>query len=259
MRDAEAGALTDGEACSAGMGTETLAVEINDVAGLEGGGVGSASSEKRAVIVVGDETNFLTFWLSGDGEAEFFSEATDVRFRQRAEREKDVPELGLRETVEKIGLIFARIGSSAEMEEVIRTMFNTCVVACGEKIAALGARVVKEYAELEELVTAHAGIGGATAEIFATEISDDEIFEMLSEGDDSVGNFKKLRDALGIGDMFATCAGGMRGGIGGEIEGHGDAKHGVALVKEEGSGDGGIDTATHGDHDARRGRASHGR
>lgn len=146
--------------------------------------------------------------------------------------------LVLGEAIEEVGLVFTGVGAGEEMKETVRAAFDAGVVAGGEEVIAHGEGFVEEQAEFEELIAADTGVGRAALEIFLTKILDYELFESIAEAEDEVRDAEVEGDVPGIGDALRAAATGAGRGEMRDIEAHGDAGDGMALLREERGSDG---------------------
>ncbi len=108
--DADAFALSDGEALVAFVGADGFAGGVDDVAVFEG--VGGFFLDEFGVVVVGDEADFLGVGLVEDGKLEFLGDAADFGFFKVADREEHACQLVARDAEEDVGLIFLVIESA---------------------------------------------------------------------------------------------------------------------------------------------------
>ena len=114
-------------------------------------------------------------------------------------------------------------------------------------------RAVEQRAELHVLVAGEAGVRRAARGVCGHERVDDVVAELLLHVEhvvrdaDALGGGTRVRDIL---DAAAGAARAERVGVLLGVEAEGDADDVVALLVEEGGGDGGIDAAGHGYEDA---------
>jgi hypothetical protein len=109
----------------------------------------------------------------------------------------------------------------------------------------------QQVAELELFVAHHARVRRAAGAVFAGEIIDDHLLELVRLVDDVVGNAERVRDAARVGDGLRAAAFVLRARdaiLRPDLHGHADDV--VALLLEQVGGDGRIDAAAHAEQDA---------
>ena len=114
-----------------------------------------------------------------------------------------------------------------------------------------GAGLGQQIAELELFVAHYAGIRRAAGAIFAGEIIDHHLLELVRLIDHVMGNAERMRDAAGIGHGLGAATFVLRAGdaiLRPDLHGHTD--HVVPLFLEQVSRDGRIDAAAHAEQDA---------
>ena len=137
----------------------------------------------------------------------------------------------------------------------VRAVLDAGVVAGGEVVAFERGQAVEEGAVLDVLVAAQAGVRGAAGGVFGHEAVHHRLAEAVFEVHDVVADAELAGHPAGVVDVFDAAALLASGELGGTLlgpEAHGDADDVVALLDEEGGGDGAIDSAGHADDDPRR-------
>ncbi len=165
---------------------------------------------------------------------------------------------------EHVGLVFVMIQPAAESFGLRdRVDADACIVPGGDKVCPDSFGILSQLAELEPVVTAHAGIGRPAAVVFGDEVIDD-LREVLLEVQDIERNAQCGRDSTSIGRVENRAAAlfiraSLRGGgafgllMGlnsiGRSQSHENAQDLISLAKEQCRGDGAIDAAGHREHD----------
>ena len=107
--------------------------------------------------------------------------------------------------------------------------------------------LLEQGGELDALVAAHAGVGGAASGVLVDEVADDILFEARAEVPDIEGDADDVGRSLrvhGVLDGAASAASGAQGaGHAAEREVHPDNL--VAGVDGTRGSNGGVDSATH--------------
>jgi hypothetical protein len=126
------------------------------------------------------------------------------------------------------------------------------VVAGADRVEAERERLVEEGGELDLLVAAQAGVGGAAGLVLGDEVLDDVLAEAVGEVPHVERDADDVGGAAGVARVLdgaaAPRAGAERLRVRGEREV--DAGHVVARFGRAGGGDGGVDSAGHGGQDA---------
>ena len=121
-------------------------------------------------------------------------------------------------------------------------------MAGADRVEAEGERLVQQRGELDLLVAAQAGVGGAARLVLGDEVLDDVLAEALGEVPDVEGDADDVRGAAGVAGVLdgaaAARARAERLRVRGEREV--DAGHVVAGLGGAGGGDGGVHAAGHG-------------
>ncbi len=97
---------------------------------------------------------------------------------------------------EDVALVFVVVESTEEGGYVVDG-FDACVVAGGDVLGVDGFGVLGEFAELEPVVAADAGVGSSTGVIFIDEVVDDSA-KVLFEVEDVEGDIEFGGDELGV-------------------------------------------------------------
>src|SRR4030095_16910806 len=127
--DADAAALSDGEAAEPVVRTDPRTVPSDEIAG--GTEVPRALADEVAVGRPLDEADLLALRLVRDGEAEPPRLGTDLVLRQLADGELGGGELLLAETEQEVRLIFVGIAPAQE-QRAPAVVAQACVVSGGD-------------------------------------------------------------------------------------------------------------------------------
>ena len=254
--EADAFALADGEMLVAGVLADDLAGGVDDLAGAEG--IRGSALDEGGVVLVGNEADFLRIGFVVDGEFEVEGDLSDVGFFVVSDGQEGMFDGGGSHAEEDVALVFAVVEAAEECGGAGDGVgADAGVVAGGDIVGADGFCVGGEFAELEPIVAADAGIGCSAAVVFGDEVVDDAA-EVILEIEDVEGDLEDGGDfsgVVGVEDGAAALLGvggvagvvGLDAGWGAEAHEHADDV--VALAEEQSGGDGGIDSATHGDDD----------
>ncbi len=170
--NADAFALADGEILIASVAADDRSVGGDEIALTEG--LRRAALEQRGVILVGDKADLLGIGLVVDGEIEFLRDGADLVFFEIADGQERVIEGLAGHAEENVALVLAVIEATGEgFFAGGRVGGDAGVMAGCDEISADGLGVTVEAAELEPIVAADAGVGGAAAVVFIDEVIDD--------------------------------------------------------------------------------------
>ena len=122
------------------------------------------------------------------------------------------------------------------------------VVAGADGVEAEGERLVEQRGELDLLVAAQAGVGGAARLVLGDEVLDDVLAEALGEVPDVERDADDVGGAAGVAGVLDGATAARAGTEGLRVRGEGevDAGHVVARLGGAGGGDGGVHAAGHG-------------
>ena len=135
-------------------------------------------TEKCLVVISRDETDFLAVHFIRHLQAERARDVADLRLRHPAEWSERATELRLAQAEEEIGLILARVTPFAQ-DRAVGVVLDDRVMAGGDVIAAERLRLVPKIAELQLLVAHHARVRRPAGLVFAREIIDHELLELI--------------------------------------------------------------------------------
>jgi len=170
-----------------------------------------------------------------------------------AEREDDGGKLVHAQSRKEVRLVLRIVGGTVEERPVGGGKFEARVVAGGESVEGDShlACGMQEGAELDGLIAADAGVGGAARAVFAAEIVEHLALVFVGDGDGVVRDSHAFRDFLRLGDAFVLVGAEASGtaldlghaGDGVVPCGHGDAHDVVALLLEGPGGERGVDSS----------------
>ena len=135
------------------------------------------AAQKRLGVAVGDEADVVGIRLGRSGEPVAGRLLADLRLFSIPYREDAAVQLVAREHAEHVGLVFLRVGGSAEVSLVV----DNCVVPGGDRVEAQGHRAVEQCRELDLLVAAQARVGGLAVLVGPHEVVDDLFFKAVRE------------------------------------------------------------------------------
>ena len=231
------------------MGSEDVAV-----GGDQGSFVNAETAgEESAGVAVGDEADVVGVGLGGHREAAALGFGAYIRLGGGvAEREEGPGQALAAGDRQDVGLILGRVGRTAQRQAGGLAgaagggaAGQAGVVAGGDGVKAEGEAALQEGVELDPLVAAHAGVGGATGAVFVEEVGDDALLELLGQVPHVEGNAEDFGGPAGIGGVLngaaAARARACLGAIAGEGHVHPDDV--VSGVHGARSGDGGVHSA----------------
>ena len=126
------------------------------------------------------------------------------------------------------------------------------VVAGGDGVEAQGQGPLEEGVELDALVAAHTGIGGAPGAVLVEEVGHDPLLELLGQVPHIEGDAQDLGGPAGVGGVLdGAAAARARTGLGPVAgQGHVDAHDLIASVDGARRRHGGVDSTGQGGQDA---------
>src|SRR6266513_1605442 len=234
---------------------EDFSLTVHDRARTEDRGV--APPQEASVVIVRHEADLLALRLVGRNETEPARVGPHLGLGQLADGETRGGELHLREGPEKVRLILLRVSRAQQDVTTARRVAGDARVVPrrdGDRVPCPRAR--QERAELQVAVAGNAGHGGPSAAVLVGEAGDDRALERVLHVEEIVRNAQPPGDVAGIvhGLRSAAAPEALRRvrRLGPRPDAHGDADDVVALLHEQGRGDGGIDTPAHSHNDALR-------
>ena len=128
-------------------------------------------------------------------------------------------------------------------------------MAGGDGVEAQGEGALEQGVELDALVAAHAGVGGATGAVLVEEVGHDALLELLGQVPHVEGDPQDLGGPAGVGGVLdGAAAARARTGLGAVAgQGHVDAHDLVTGVDGARRGHGGVDSAGQGGQNAHEG------
>jgi len=144
-----------------------------------------------------------------------------------------------------IGLILGGVGRPMQFTDPVATNDDACVVAGGDGVEAQSCGTLKQRVELDVLVAPNARIGGAALRIFAQEVGDDQVVELVAQVPHVVGDAEFVRGTARIVAVLHRAAAARSSAVFVAIAAqcHVDADHLVPGVDDARGSDGGIDSA----------------
>src|SRR5690606_19689660 len=162
---------------------------------------------------------------------------------------------------QRVALVLVAVAAAADDPAARRVVLpDAGVVARGDEVAAEGVGALEEGGPLDVGVAEDARVGRAPFEIVGGEPLDDAVAKLLADVDDEVGEAEADGHGAGVVHGLERAAAHLLAAAGlrlGRTAGrrvvprlHRHADDVVALLVEEGGGDGGVHPAAHGDEDA---------
>src|SRR6266545_1974330 len=183
--DAEAAALPHGEPVGALVAAERPPGGVDHRARL----AAEAALQPAGGVAVGDEADVVGLRLGRGAQPEPGGGRAHLRLGHLADGQLEVGQLLRAEHVEHVGLVLGGVHRSVEP-----AVDHPGVVAGGERVEAERARPGEQPDDLDALVAAGAGVGGAAAGVLGGEVVDHRLLELLHEVPHVEG------DADGVGD-----------------------------------------------------------
>ena len=107
QRDSQSFSLSYRITGKAFMAAENLTISRNEQTRRNGSG--RPVLQKTTIVIIGDETNFLTFRLIGYQKPKLGSQLTGFRFGQATERQQKMSEQFLVQVIQDVGLVLSFI------------------------------------------------------------------------------------------------------------------------------------------------------
>jgi len=207
--------------------------------------VGSVLGQERAVVRARDETDLLRVGLARHRQSQSFGLGPRLLLGLPADREQGSRELLLAHHVQHVGLIFRTVQPPAQMPRTRGVLPGPNVVARGDEVEPAVVRPVQEGPELDVLVAPDARVGRSTRAMLTVEVVQDGAFELGAHVHDLEREPADLRHRSGVGLGLWAAAAVVHAVQMDKLEVR--AHDAVALLVEQGGGDGGIDPAAHRD------------
>ena len=252
------------------MLAEDLPGEIHDGAGPHR--LGRAPRHQARVVVVGHEADLLRIRLAEDRKPQLLGKRAHRGLAHAADRQQHPRQPLARRAEEHVALVLVQVHAPPQREAAgIVRLHARVVAACHElRVDLLG--VVVQLAELQPVVAAHARVRRAAGVVFAHEVIDDPP-EVLLEVHHVEGNAELRRHQPRVGGvvdgtaaLVADLERDARAArprhralvrtlelverLAGAPEAHEHSHHVMPRALQERGGDGGIDSARHGEEDA---------
>jgi len=135
-------------------------------------------TQKRFVIIAGNETDLLTVELVGDFQTYRMRDFPDFGLSHRPEGRERATQLRLTQAKEEVRLVFSRIDAFAQ-NSVLVVMFDDRVMSGRDVIATERVRFAPKISELEFFVAHYARIRRPSGLILAREIIDHGALELV--------------------------------------------------------------------------------
>ncbi len=200
--DAELSSLSHGEEGDAVVLAHDLSAGHDDLSGFED--LGCMVLQKCAVVVVRDEADLLALGPLRSREVERPCLFAHFCFFHPAQWKEHVRELVLGQAVQEVALVFAGVGAFLQEKTVCcRIVFDTGIVAGGEKVETIFAGEGQKQMKLDEVVALDAGVRRAAVTVFGDEVFDNIPGKGLLYVDHAMGNVEVAADGLGRGNVAA--------------------------------------------------------
>lgn len=229
----QAAALAHGIVHDAGM-----LADLGAFQGLNGAGgrrAARAGQEPRHGLAF-KETDILTFRAVQLVQAEFGGQGPHPGLMQLTQGEEEFGQLGLGELVEEVGLILFRVHALEQPGMAVGRLGQPGIVAGGQPITGLQ-YPVKQQAEFDVPIAAHARVGGAARRKGLSEVGHHVLGKRGLQVDDLKRYVQGGRHPLDLAHLRFQV------GLG---QGHEHPPDPGPLLPQQGGGDAGIHPAAHG-------------
>jgi hypothetical protein len=223
--EVEAAALADGEGVGAVVMTDGLAGGVDDGAR----GLAQVVGQEALGVAVGDEADVVRIRLVGDGEAAGAGLLADLGLGDVAEGEHGVGQLVAGQDGQDVGLVLARVDAADEFAVV-----DAGVVAGADGVEAQSHRPVEDGGELDLLVAADAGVGGAAGRVLGHEVFDDVGVEAFGHVPDVERDADHVGGAAGIAGVLQRAAAAGAGAVGAGVGGQREVDRGHVMTRVHG-------------------------
>lgn len=178
------------------MGADLRARLVDDVA-LR---LAEAGGEEALGVAVGDEADVVGVGLLGDREAPALGLGADLVLggERVAEREQGVRQLLLVQDAEDVRLVLGHVGGAVQLAGAVLAHHDLRVVARAHRVEAERERLVEQGGELDLLVAAQTGVGGAAGLVLGDEVLDDVLAEAVGEIPDVERDADDVGGAAGV-------------------------------------------------------------
>src|SRR3989344_7660650 len=146
---------------------------------------------------ISDETQPLAVGFLRDRQVEFARERAHVRFQHTADGEYRACEVKLRETIQKVRLVFRKVAGAYKLQMAADFPFAR-VVAGRYRVRALRLRPLRERAEFYVLVAQNVGIRGNALRVVPYHPLDNFPFVFLRKVNFTKRDAKRGADAQGV-------------------------------------------------------------
>jgi hypothetical protein len=219
--------------------------------------IGCPAGDKRRIVVVWHEANFLAIGLIRDGQSKTMRLSADGGLGQRAHREDRAGQLLLCQREQEVRLVLVAIDAAPEPPSPLRRPLDARVVSGGDRLRAESACPLEQRGEFQIAVAMCAGQRRTARGVLVDEVRDDGLLKPLLEIEDVMRKAKRRGDAASIVQIVERAARAEMPAVLKTavlcIQLHGQTNDIMTLLGEQGRGDRGVDAARHGDNDAHSG------
>ena len=203
-------ALADGETEVALVGAQDLAV-----GGDHGALVGAErAGQETAGVAVGHEADVVGVRLGGHRQAPGLGLGAHLRLGGCVPQGEEGPGQALATgDGQDVGLVLGGVDGAAQRETLSvagaaggGAAAQSRVVAGGDGVEAQGQGPLEESVELDALVAAHAGVGGAASAVLVEEVGHDALLELLGQVPHVEGDAQDLGGPAGVGGVLDGAA-----------------------------------------------------
>ena len=183
------------------------------------------------------------------------SEFSGPQIKEVSEREGAKVIIYDDEHAEHVGLVLAGVDGAVQLDQPVGAGAKRRVVAGRDRVEAERERPVQHGGELDLLVAAQTGVGGAPLGVLRHEVLDHVLVEAVGEVPDVERDADHVGGTAGVVGVLDRAAPAGTGAVGGRIarERQVDAGDVVAGLLGAGGGDGGVHSPGHGGDDSHPG------
>ena len=212
-----------------------------------------AAFQETPVVIVGHKADFVRFGFVDQTEkAPLGSHPPDFWLVQVSERENGAAQALLRHAPQRVRLVFVFVQALGNHVTAI-FMAQIGVVARGDELAIQFVGPAQQRVPFDVRVAEHARVGRAAGQVFAGEIINHEVAELIADVKDVVRETELHGHLAGIVDGVQAAAAGFLFGTAHRriIPGfHGHADHLVALLVQQHGRQRTVNAAAHGHQNA---------